>query len=84
MALQVSRGKGYPYGHSKYKREPWFRNWNVQSELPRWLSGKNRPASAGATGDLGLILGLRRSPGIGNGNPPQYSGESHGQRSLVV
>ena len=24
-------------------------------------------------GDLGLILGLERSPGEGNGNPPQYS-----------
>ena len=39
MALQVSWGKGNPYGHFKYKIEPWFRNWNVQSELPRWLSG---------------------------------------------
>ena len=24
-------------------------------------------------GDLGSILGLGRSPGEGNGNPPQYS-----------
>ena len=24
-------------------------------------------------GDLGSILGLERSPGEGNGNPPQYS-----------
>ena len=32
---------------------------------------KNLPASAG---DAGLIPGLGRSPGGGNGNPFQYSG----------
>ena len=32
---------------------------------------KNPPASAG---DAGLIPGLGRSPGGGNGNPFQYSG----------
>ena len=31
----------------------------------------NPPANAG---DVGLILGLGRSPGEGNGNPLQYSG----------
>ena len=44
---------------------------------------KNLPANAG---DVGLISGLGRSPGEGNGNPLQYSflpGKSHGQRSLV-
>ena len=30
-------------------------------------------ASACNAGDLGLILGSRRSPGEGNGNPLQYS-----------
>ena len=30
-------------------------------------------ASAYNAGDLGSILGLGRSPGEGNGNPPQYS-----------
>ena len=34
---------------------------------------KNLPANAGATGDLGSIPGLERSPGGGNGNPLQYS-----------
>ena len=34
---------------------------------------KNSPANAGATGDSGLIPGLVRSPGEGNGNPLQYS-----------
>ena len=57
---------------------------------------KNPPANAG---DAGLIPGLGRSPGEGNGNPLQYScledpmdrgptpvflpGESHGQRSFM-
>ena len=36
-------------------------------------------------GDLGLIPGLGRSPGEGNGNPLQYYclENLHGQRSLV-
>ena len=33
----------------------------------------NLPADAGATGDMGLIPGLGRSPRGGNGNPLQYS-----------
>ena len=50
---------------------------------PSFLGGsvvKNLPANAG---NAGLILGLRRSPGEGNGNPLQYSclGE---QRKLVA
>ena len=34
---------------------------------------KNPPANAGDTGDAGSIPGLGRSPGVGNGNPLQYS-----------
>ena len=41
--------------------------------LPRWLSGKESAANARDTGDVGLILGLGRSPGEGNGNPHQHS-----------
>ena len=33
---------------------------------------KNPPANAGDAGDVGLILGLGRFPGGGNGNPLQY------------
>ena len=41
-------------------------------------------ASTCNAGDPGLIPGLGRSPGEGNGNPLQYSClEIHGQRSLV-
>ena len=35
--------------------------------------GKGYLCKAGDTGDAGSIPGLRRSPGGGNGNPPQYS-----------
>ena len=34
---------------------------------------KNPPANAGDTGDGGSVPGLGRSPGVGNGNPLQYS-----------
>ena len=34
---------------------------------------KNAPANAGASGDMGLIPGLGRCPGGGNGNSLQYS-----------
>ena len=33
---------------------------------------KNPPTNAGDTGDVGLIPGLGRAPGVGNGNPLQY------------
>ena len=38
--------------------------------FPGGLVVKNSPANAG---DMGLIPGLGRSPGEGNGNPLQYS-----------
>jgi len=34
---------------------------------------KNLPANAGDAGDMGLILGSERCPGVGNGNSLQYS-----------
>ena len=34
---------------------------------------KNKPANSGDVGDTGLIPGLGRSPGEGNGNSLQYS-----------
>ena len=34
---------------------------------------KNPPANAGDSGDVGSVSGSGRSPGIGNGNPLQYS-----------
>ena len=43
--------------------------------LPLFPDGtvvKNLPANAGDARDTGLISGLGRSPGVGNGNPLQY------------
>ena len=34
---------------------------------------KNLPVNAGNARDMGSIPGLGRSPGVGNGNPFQYS-----------
>ena len=42
--------------------------------LPWWLSGPDGKGSACSAGDPGLIAGLLRSPGEGNGYPLQYSG----------
>ena len=41
--------------------------------LPSWRRGKDPPANAGDVGEAVLIPGLERSPGVGNGNPLQYS-----------
>ena len=46
---------------------------------------KNPPANVGDPRDVGSIPESGRSPGVGNGNPLQYSvdREFHGQRSLA-
>ena len=41
--------------------------------FPGGSVAENLPANAGEAGDLGLIPGLGRTPGEGNGNPLQYS-----------
>ena len=41
--------------------------------LPRWLHGKDSTCQYRDVGDVGLIPRLRRYPGVGNGNPFQYS-----------
>ena len=43
--------------------------------MVQWV--KNLPANAGGTRDVGLIPESGRSPGGGNGNPPQYSCLGH-------
>ena len=51
--------------------------------FPGGLVVRNLPANVA---DMGLIPGLERSPGEGNGNlltPVFLSGKSHGQRSLT-
>ena len=41
----------------------------IFSHLPRWLSAKESTCNAGATGDVGSIPGLWKSPGEGKGYP---------------
>ena len=53
---------------AKKKKKP-----SKVNSFPGGTVVKNPPANAGDTGDLGLIFGLGRSPGEGNGNPLQYS-----------
>ena len=38
-----------------------------------WLSGKESTSKAGDSGDAGSIPGPEKSPGGGNGEPPQCS-----------
>ena len=45
----------------------------LKLETPRWHCGKESPANAGNTRDMGTIPGSGGSPGVGNGNPLQYS-----------
>ena len=45
-------------------------HWTVDLHFPKV---KNLPTNAGYARDVGLIPGSGRSPGVGNGNPLQYS-----------
>ena len=45
----------------------------VSSGFPGYTVVKNLPADAGDARGVGLIPGPGRSPGVGNGNPLQYS-----------
>ena len=46
---------------------------STYSGFPSCSVVKNLPDKEGDAGDSGLIPGLGRSPGVGNGNPLQYS-----------
>ena len=47
--------------------------WGI-SQVSQWFKKKKKsPANAGDTRDAGSIPGSGRFPGVGNGNPPQYS-----------
>ena len=57
-------------------------NLAISKGFPGGLVVKNLPANAG---DVDSIPGSGRSPGVGNGNPLQYSclGKSHEQKNLA-
>ena len=50
-----------------------YRQYEDIEGFPDGSSGKESACNAGDTGNVGLIPGLGRSPGGGNGNPLQYS-----------
>ena len=57
-------------GHRAMKRENSFIHMCKHMSFPYSSIGKESACNAG---DSGLIPGLGRSPGEGNGNPLQYS-----------
>ena len=75
----------YDVSECIYKTEADSQNYGSLRRDLSFPGSSDGKASACNAGDLGLIPGLRRSPGEGNGIPPQYSclENSHGQRSLV-
>ena len=69
-ALEFSLVRDEEYSQSN-------RSWvppRQERGFPDGSAGKESVCNAGDTGDSGLIPGWGRSPGGGNGNPPQYSG----------
>ena len=50
-----------------------MKSYELLMGFPGGSMVKNQPANAGDTGDSGSVTGLGRSPGVGNGNPLQYS-----------
>ena len=46
---------------------------SLYGDFPGGTAVKNPPAKAGDTRDAGSFPGSERSPGVGNGNPLQYS-----------
>ena len=57
--------------HKTNNKDLLYNTWNYGH--PQWLSDKESACNAGDTGVVGLIPGSGRSPGVGNGNPLQYS-----------
>ena len=66
-------------------RFPWRRDKLPTPVFLGFPGGSDCKESACKVGDLGLIPGLERSPGEGNGNPLQYSclENPYGLRSLL-
>ena len=63
-------------GHSHHKENFFFSFYLYLYEIKGFPCGtivKNLPANAGDARDMGSIPESGRSPGVGNGNPLQYS-----------
>ena len=81
LGLQCRR----PWFNSWVKKFPWRRDRLPTPVFMGFPGGSDSKESACIVGDLGLLPGLGRSPGEGNGYPLQYSclENPHGQRSLM-
>ena len=60
-----------PWGRKDLDMTEWLNNFLLG--FPGWVVVKNLPANAGDKKDPGVIAESERFPGIGNGNPFQYS-----------
>ena len=71
--MEESKGKNsyLPYIHSDFVA--LLDVCVVKTPPEKKKKKKTPPANTGGTRDVGLIPGLRRSPGEGNSNPLQYS-----------
>ena len=80
LRLRFDPGSGSSLGD----RFPW-RGRLLTPIFLGFPGGSDGKAFAYNVGDLGLIPGLRRSPGRGHGNPLHFTclENPHGQRSLV-
>ena len=56
-----------------WKRGVTTKTYLHYCDFPGGAVVKNLPANGGESRDVGLILGSGRSPGVGSGNPLQYS-----------
>ena len=65
---------------SGFPSEDWLPRSLWSLNFPGGSAGKE---SACSVGDLGSIPGLGRSPGKGNGNPFQYSGQENSMNCIV-
>ena len=70
--------KGSIPGLGRYPKK----EMTMHSIILSFPGGSDGKESACNAEDPGSIPGLGQSPGKGNGNPLQYPGEFHGQRSL--
>ena len=75
---RIGEGNGSPLQYSclENPRDGSFYSQTKEFQFSNFSGGsvvKNLPANVGHTGDVGSIPGLGRSPGVGNGNPLQYS-----------
>ena len=75
-SLQESTSRFHPrhVGKRKELLQNFFGRTHSREEgFPGSSVVKNPPVNTGDVEDMGSILGSRRCPGVGNGNPLQYS-----------